>query len=88
MPITVRGRHLIVTAPDTASPVRTVIEADHSNQKKNDWIHYAKIPNIVIMQWKTNYGVDFFKREDEKRWMRLLNSPEYKYLKCSPLKHD
>lgn len=26
VPISVRGRHLIVTAPDTASPVRTVIE--------------------------------------------------------------
>lgn len=26
VPITVRGRHLIVTAPDTAAPVRTVIE--------------------------------------------------------------
>ena len=67
---------------------RVMIEADHSGQKKRDWIHYAKIPNVVICQWKTNYGVDFFKREDERRWMKLLNSPEYKYLKCSPLKHD
>ena len=67
---------------------RNVIEADHARQMKNDWIHYAKIPNVVILQWKTNHGVDFMKPGQEKAWFKLLNHPDYKYLKCTPYHHE
>ena len=66
---------------------RALIEADHRAQMKGDWIHYAKVPNVVILQWKTNHGVDFFNPHHKREWFKLLNSPDYAYLKRSPIKH-
>lgn len=54
---------------------------------KNDWWKYASIPNIVIVEWKQKYGVDIFNRDHQKAWFKLLNSPEYRYLKTTTKTH-
>ena len=44
----------------------------------------ASIPNIVILKWKTDHGVDI---HDPQHWQavkRLLNSSEYAYLRTAP----
>ena len=60
----------------------------HRRQAKNDWAHYAKIHNVVIMKWKQDHGVDFFDRNHWSKVMSLLNSPDYRYLKRTSYFHD
>ena len=56
-------------------------------KKGGDVWHYATIPNIVILKWKKELGVDLFNKNDEKKVMSLLNSPDYKWLRTSDKKH-
>jgi hypothetical protein len=54
---------------------------------KNDLWKYASIPNIVQIEWKQKYGVDIMNRDHQKAMFKLLNSPEYSYLKCTTKYH-
>jgi hypothetical protein len=56
-----------------------------SGIKRDMWM-YAKIPPVVIMKLKFEYGVDIFNREHYKRLFELLNG-EFKYLKTTDLRH-
>ena len=68
---------------------RAMLDVDsHRKQAKNEWALYARIPNIVIMEWKQKYGVDFFNKDHWKRVMQLINSPDYKDLKRTTYFHD
>ena len=46
---------------------------------KEEWLHYASIPSVVIMELK-NKGIDIFNPEDEKKILREINR-NYPYLK-------
>ena len=46
---------------------------------KEDWLHYASIPSVVIMELK-NKGIDVFNPDDEKRLLQEINR-SYPYLK-------
>jgi hypothetical protein len=61
---------------------------EHKRAAKNEWAHYAKIPEIVILEWKAKYGVDFHNPNHFKKCMALLNSSDYKYLKRTSYHHD
>lgn len=50
-----------------------------SQGKKEEWMLYAKIPSVVIMDLK-NKGIDIFNPEDEKKVLRAINR-DYPYLK-------
>ncbi len=54
---------------------------------KDDWWHYAKVPNSVIIEMKQKHGVDFFSKNDAKRVFQLLNS-EYKRFKTTEKTHN
>jgi hypothetical protein len=54
---------------------------------KKDWWKYATIPNIIILKWKKELGVDIFNRNDKKKMFELLNDPEYKFLKTTHATH-
>jgi hypothetical protein len=54
---------------------------------KNSWWHYAQIPNIVIEKWLTEHGVDLYNKDHQKAVFRLLNQPEYRYLKTTTKMH-
>ena len=54
---------------------------------KDDWVHAARIPEIVQIQWMQKYGIkDIYSREYTPLILKLLNSPEYKYLKTGTMK--
>ena len=77
------------TTPIIEENKKAILEIDHHKfQAKNEWAHYAKVPNIVILEWKQKYGVDFFNRDDWPRVMKLINSREYADLKRTTYKHD
>jgi len=54
---------------------------------KNDMWHYATIPNVVVLKWKEEHGVDVFDQSHRKKGFALLNSPEYMYLKTTTMNH-
>jgi hypothetical protein len=54
---------------------------------KRDMWHYATVPNAVALKWKQEKGVDVFNPEHRKAMFKLLNDPEYRYLKTTALTH-
>lgn len=54
---------------------------------KRDMVHYARIPDSVIMKWKAEKGVDLFDKSHRKAVFKLINDPEYKYLKATHMTH-
>jgi len=57
-------------------------------QIKNDMVHYASIPNTLILKWKQELGVDVFDTKHRKKVFKLLNDPEYRYLKTTTITHN
>lgn len=54
---------------------------------KNDMLHYAHLPNIVIMKMLAEDGVDVASKNDEKRVFELLNT-KYKRFKTTNKIHN
>lgn len=50
---------------------------------KDDMLHYAHIPSGVLMEWFAK-GVDI---KDRKELIKMVNKPEYAYLKTTNLVH-
>lgn len=52
---------------------------------KGDMWHFASIPIVVQMRWLSEYGMENWplRPGNEKLLFRLLNSPEWKYLKAT-----
>jgi hypothetical protein len=48
---------------------------------KNSWWHAASIPNGLIAKWKADFGIDVYNKDHWPRVKRLLNDPEYRYLR-------
>ena len=79
---------------ETTQDVEGILDANKSFQnhssysssgiKEGMW-HYASIPLIVQLKWLNEYGSDNWplKQGNEKLLFRLLNSPEWKYLKAT-----
>lgn len=50
-------------------------------KKKDDWYHYATVPNTVLYKFLTEYGLDWQNSDDLPKIEKLLQSSEYKYLR-------
>jgi hypothetical protein len=55
---------------------------------KRDWWHYASIPNIIIEKWLREFGVNVYNKDHEPKVFKLLNQPEYRYLKTTTKFHQ
>lgn len=53
---------------------------------KEEFWHYARIPNLVAEKMLIEDGVNIFERGQEKEVLKLLNS-KYSYLKTTRKKH-
>lgn len=51
------------------------------NGFKKNWWHAATIPTMVIAKWKRDLGVDVFNKDHWPAVKRLLNSPDWRYLR-------
>jgi hypothetical protein len=49
-----------------------------------EWREVADIPEIVYHVWLKEHGVDLFKKDHWPAVKRLLNSPDYRWLRTSP----
>ena len=54
---------------------------------KQSWALYCHVPNIVIEHWLNTHGVNFYDKDHQKAVFKLLNRPEYKYLKTTTKMH-
>ena len=54
---------------------------DHS--MRDEFRLSARIPMTVVYEWKRTYGVDLFNKNHKEGVRKLLNSPEYRYLKTT-----
>lgn len=45
-------------------------------------VRAASIPAGVMYEWLTKYGVNFWNKDHKPAVRRLLNDPDYRYLKC------
>lgn len=85
---------IIKTEQDCTSLIadnrRQVIEANHSQQIRNDWIKYASVPYVVIDKWRNELGINFMTTDPEE-WkvvMALINSRDWRDLKTTTIHHD
>ena len=54
---------------------------------KNSWMHAATIPPSIQMKWMQEYGIkDVYNPYYRDLIVRLVNSPDYKYLRTGSLK--
>jgi hypothetical protein len=69
--------------------VAPVIEANKTDlnsgefDKSKDMWHAARVPIGVQYEWLTKFGVDFWNPNHKPAVMRLLNDPEYRYLRVN-----
>lgn len=54
---------------------------------KDGWWHYASYPSIIIEKWLTEFGVNVFNKDHQKKVLELTNRPEYRYLKTTTKMH-
>lgn len=52
-------------------------------QIKEGWWHVARIPVGVQYEWKRRYGVDIYNKHQQKEVRKLLNDPEWAYLRSN-----
>lgn len=73
----------------TAIDVEPIIERNKALQNSDgagwsptrEWKHVAEVPLGVVLQWKQDLGVDVFDKNHMPRVIRLLNDPEWRYLR-------
>jgi hypothetical protein len=53
--------------------------------KKDLWL-YAVLPPVIILKLKYEYGIDVFKRDDQKKMMQVINR-DFPHLKTTSKTH-
>lgn len=53
----------------------------HKSETMN---HYAEIPMIIAYKWLVEFGIDIMNEDHAPAVERLLNDPEWKYLRTRP----
>ena len=56
---------------------------DNRQSVKKDWWYVGYIPQIIIMKWLNEDGIDLFNPDHWPAVKRKLNSNEYRYLRTS-----
>lgn len=73
---------------ETVADAEPVIERNKKlytdGRPKGEWNHIASIPPEVILKWREQYGVRIWDRNHWPRVKRLLNDPEWRYLRTAP----
>tara|TARA_R100001530_G_scaffold534_1_gene842 strand:- start:887 stop:1186 length:300 start_codon:yes stop_codon:yes gene_type:complete len=50
---------------------------------KDEFRLSARIPTTVVYEWRRKFGVDIFNPNHKEAVKKLLNSPDYRYLKTT-----
>jgi hypothetical protein len=82
------GTFVIQTRQDVAPILernKALRAANDGFTPSRDMARVASIPVVVQYEWLKRYGVDVFDPEDAGRIRRLLNDPEWRYLRTSEI---
>lgn len=72
---------------ETAQNVEPVLsrnrqdQASPDTQKGRDMWRVASIPAVVVVKWLNDYGINLYNDDHLPEVMKLLNKPEWKYLR-------
>jgi len=73
---------------ETVDDVEPVLDANkrsyNEGRKSTDFRRIATIPPVVQLLWMEKYGVDLTNKDHLPAVKRLLNDPEWRYLRTSP----
>jgi len=76
---------------ETVEDVEPIIEANKKLYNEGDGFNAARdgrriatIPNIIIDKWKREYGIDVFDKNHAQGVRRLLNDPDWRFLRTAP----
>lgn len=80
------------TVVETVQDVAPILERNKALQNADDrgWSpghdlrRAAAIPDIVILKWRNEHGIDVFNRDHWPAVKKLLNDPEWRYLRTAP----
>lgn len=71
-------------SPEVDASRELAKDQDHwKNGVKNSWLHYAHIPDALLLKWHTE-GIDI---NNPSELTRMVNRAEYAYLRCTPKIH-
>lgn len=78
-------------AIETRADVEPMLEENKRKQNdgtdgytpSRDMKHIACIPNVIVEMWRNKLGVDIFNKNHEPAVKRLLNDPDWQYLRTS-----
>ncbi|MCX8500743.1 MAG: hypothetical protein ORO03_03475 [Alphaproteobacteria bacterium] len=64
---------------------RALASGDSSDgySPSREWRRIATIPTVVQLQWKQRYGVEVWNRDHWPAVKRLLNDPDWRWLRTS-----
>lgn len=89
---TEEGKAFFTHEQDVSKVLERNREAANDDDKtkhgiKNDWWKYASIPTVVEIEWLQKFGVSLDNPDHKKYIFKLLNSPDYRYLKTTSKIH-
>lgn len=77
-------------AIETMQDVEPILENNKRRQNDGDGFtasregrYIASIPLVIIEKWKNELGVDIFNKNHQPAIRRLLNDPDWRYLRTS-----
>jgi hypothetical protein len=78
---------ILIAYDQDRAAVNSILDRNKSAQsdqhgRMGDMEKAAEIPTIVMYEWLTKFGVDFWNPAHKDGVKRLLNDPDYRYLKC------
>jgi hypothetical protein len=76
----------IVSYEQDCQPIldRNKWHQNHGEHRMGDGYLAASIPSSIMLKWLVEYGVDVMNKDHGEAVKRLLNSPDWKYLKRTP----
>lgn len=79
---------ILVSYDQDQAAQQVILDRNKSSQadgfdKRSDMWHAAHIPVGVMYEWLTKYGVDAWNPQHIDGVKRLLNSPDYRYLRVN-----
>lgn len=79
---------VLIRYEQSAEAIQQVIDRNKASQvngfdKRSDMWHAAHIPVGVMYEWKKKHGVDAWDPAHRPAVMRLLNDPDYRWLRVN-----
>ena len=80
------GDQVLVAYDQDRAVTDAIVDANKTAQaesfdRRSDFWHAAHIPVGVMYEWKVRHGVDAWDPNHRPGVMRLLNDPDYRYLR-------